>query len=351
MIVDAEPAFRTRHANPYNALLYAAVAERGVTVREFSRRALRRDRPDIVHLHWPELTFLSSHRAWQSRLRLVAFGALIARARRRGTRLLWTVHNDDAHEARATPALRRSLERLLRRHVDGVFILSEAAERAFRDRYGDTIPVYHTAHGHYRDAYPLTMSRADARAVLGITPDRTLLASVGQIRPYKNLPGLVDALRAVDDPHLLLGIAGKPDTEASAASLRAGAAADPRVRLELQRLDDARMAAWLRAADAVVLPYRRILNSGSAILALSAGRPVIAPAIGAMPELVRAVGPAWIHLYEGELTPEVLRTALSWVRETARDAGPDLAGLEWPGIADATVEGYRAALSHPLRRP
>ena len=351
MIVDAEPAFRTRHANPYNALLYTAVAHEGVTVREFSRRALRRDRPDIVHLHWPELTFLSSHRAWQSWIRLLTFGLLIRSARRRGTRLLWTVHNDDAHENRATPRLRRALQRLLRHQVDGVFILSDAAERAFRDRYGEGIPVYHTAHGHYRDAYPLTMSRAEARSALGIAPECTLLVSVGQIRPYKNLPELVDAVREIHDPLLQLGIAGRPDSEASSARLRERARADPRVRLELERLDDARMAAWLRAADAVVLPYRRILNSGSAILALSAGRPVIAPAIGAMPELAREVGPDWMRVYEGELTPELLQTALDWVRETRRDAGPGLDALEWSGIARATVEGYRAALSEPPRRP
>jgi beta-1,4-mannosyltransferase len=351
VIVDAEPAFRTRHANPYNALLYTAVAREGVTVREFSRRALRRDRPDIVHVHWPELTFLSSHRAWQSRLRLATFTVLIGRARRRGTRFLWTVHNDDAHEDRATPALRRSLERLLRRHVDGVFILSDAAERAFRDRYGDEIPVFHTPHGHYRDAYPLSMSRAESRATLAIDPVCTLLVSIGQIRPYKNISGLVDAVHEVQDPSLLLGIAGRPDSEASAALLRAGARADPRVRLELERLDDARMAAWLRAADAVVLPYRRILNSGSAILALSAGRPVIAPAIGAMPELARAVGSEWVYLYEGELTPAVLRMALEWVGETSRHEVPDLDALDWSSIAKSTVEGYRAALSEPPRRP
>ena len=351
MIVDAEPAFRTRHANPYNALLYTAVAEQGVTVREFSRRALRRDRPDIVHLHWPELTFLSSHRAWQSRLRLTLFDLLIRGARRRGTRLLWTVHNDDAHEDRASPALRRALERLLRRRVDGVFILSEAAERAFRDRYGDAIPVYHTPHGHYRDAYPLTMSRADARRALGVTPEVTLIASVGQIRPYKNLPGLLDAVRGVPDPRLVLGIAGRPDSQASAAQLRERAAGDPRVRLELERLDDARMAAWLRAADAIVLPYRRILNSGSAILALSAGRPVIAPALGAMPELARSVGADWVYLYEGELTPGVLDAAVTWVRETVRGDAPELAALDWSGIAHATVEGYRSALAEPERRP
>lgn len=351
MIVDAAPAFRTRHANPYNALLYQAVAERGVVVREYSPARLLRDRPDIVHLHWPELTFLSSHRAWQSRLRVARFALLIGRARRQGTRLIWTVHNDDAHEQRSTPAVRRSLERLLRRHVDGVLVLSEAAERSYRDRYGDEVPVFRTPHGHYRDAYPLSTSRATARSQLGLANEATLLVSVGQIRPYKNLPALTAALGELRDPALQVAIAGKPDAAASADALRAAALADPRLVLELERLDDARMGAWLCAADAVVLPYRRILNSGSAILALSAGRPVIVPAIGAMPELAKAVGPRWVYLYEGELSGEVLRGALDWVRETTRTQPPNLDDFEWSVIAEATVRSYQTTLAAPRRRP
>jgi glycosyltransferase involved in cell wall biosynthesis len=311
---------------------------------------LLRDRPDIVHLHWPELTFLSSHRAWQSRLRLAVFAALIGRARRRGTRLVWTVHNDDAHELRSSPAIQKKLERVLRSTVDGVFVLSDAAERVYRQKYGDGVPVFRTPHGHYRDAYPLTASTHEARAELGVADEVTLLVSLGQIRPYKNLPALTAALLEVSDPRLRVAIAGKPDAAASASALRADPLADPRLLLELERLDDARMGAWLRASDAVVLPYRRILNSGSAILALSAGRPVIVPAIGSMPELAATVGSEWVYLYEGELSPEVLRSALRWVRETERGAAPDLTEFEWPTVAAATVVGYEHVLNAPRRR-
>jgi hypothetical protein len=83
----------------------------------------------------------------------------------------------------------------------------------------------------------------------------------------------------------------------------------------------------------------------------AATRPVIAPAIGAMPELAASAGASWVHLYEGELTPDALRQAFVWVRETRRDGEPDLDALEWRGIAEATVAGYRDALSRPRRHP
>jgi beta-1,4-mannosyltransferase len=41
----------------------------------------------------------------------------------------------------------------------------------------------------------------------------------------------------------------------------------------------------MRAADLIALPYKEILNSGSAILALSFDRPILVPAAGALAEL------------------------------------------------------------------
>ena len=60
--------------------------------------------------------------------------------------------------------------------------------------------------------------------------------------------------------------------------------------LALGAVPDDRMQVYLRAADAVVLPYRDVLTSGSAILAMTFGQPVIAPAIGCLPESLGSEG-------------------------------------------------------------
>ena len=85
-------------------------------------------------------------------------------------------------------------------------------------------------------------------------------------------------------------------------------------------------------ADAVVLPYKDILNSGSAIFALCRNRPVIVPAVGSMPELQELVGREWVYLYSGEVTPELLRDALLWVRTTPRSDAPPLDAFQWNKI-------------------
>src|SRR3546814_7963709 len=63
-------------------------------------------------------------------------------------------------------------------------------------------------------------------------------------------------------------------------------------------------------ADAVVLPYRDIVNSGSALLALSRFRPVIAPRLGSLIELQGQVGEDWLWLYDGPLTGERMREGI-----------------------------------------
>lgn len=348
MIVAAAPAYATRHANPYNALLADALVEAGAEVREFDLADLARRRPDIVHVHWPELLFLSTHRPWEARARIAAFRGLLRRARRRGTRLVWTVHNDGAHEERSTPAVRAALDRMLARDVDAVFSLSAAGDEVARGRLGPEVPVFRTRHGDYRGAYRFRGDRAMARAELGVDPHARVVVAVGQVRPYKNLDHLAGLVRRSPDPALRLVIAGAPDGEATTAAIREAAADDPRVRLDLQRLDDDRVAAWLAAADLVALPYRRILNSGAALLALSAGRPVLVPALGAMPELAADLGPDWVRAYRGDLDDAVLADAIEWAAGE-RPHPPDLTAYGWRTIADETLAGYRLTLARPPR--
>lgn len=348
MIVAAAPAYATRRANPYNALLADALTAAGAEVREFALGDLVRARPDIVHLHWPELLFLSTHRPWQARARVAGFARLIRLARRRGTRLVWTVHNDGAHEERSTARVRAALDRMLARDVDAVFSLSEAGERVARERLGPGVPVFRTRHGDYAGAYPFRDDREAARRELGVAPDARLVVALGQVRGYKNLDQLVAVARRSADPRLRVVVAGAAGDAATTDAVERAAAGESRVRLEFGRLDDDRMAAWLAASDLVALPYRRILNSGAALLALTARRPVLVPALGAMPELARDLGPAWVRTYSGDLDSTLLDDVVDWAT-TPRAADPDLSAYRWDRIADETLAGYRLTLARPAR--
>src|SRR3546814_19371073 len=86
------------------------------------------------------------------------------------------------------------------------------------------------------------------------------------------------------------------------AELRQAAASAGNIHLQLEYLSDAEIERITDEADAVVLPYRDIVNSGSALLALSRFRPVIAPRLGSLLEFQGQVGEDWLWLYDGPFT-------------------------------------------------
>ena len=186
------------------------------------------------------------------------------------------------------------------------------------------------------------MSGEKARCTLGVKPDEFVATFLGQIRAYKGLPQLILCFNASGLTSSRLIIAGRPISDSIRRELKELASGNSSIELFLEFVDNADIQKFLRAADLVVLPYTDILNSGSAILALSFDRPVLLPARGAMADLREAVGPDWVRLYEGELTPDIIRDAAQWA-VGRRNCGPRSAPLgawDWDVTAKLTVEAF-----------
>lgn len=342
MQVTAWPAFKNRKDNPYNFLLYTHIARLGVEVEEFTAKRVIFKRHDVWHIHWPEYT-LDASSLIQSGLRLCALGILLGIAKIKGTKIVWTAHNLHSHEARH-PRLESLLWRFFMPWFDGCIALSETGQATALEHHPQLgrCQWFVIPHGHYRGSYPDTVGRGEARSSLGLAPDARVLVFFGQVRPYKDVTHLIDVFRRVTDPDLTLVIAGKPNSDDLADQIREAASADTRVRLYLRFVPDDEVQLYLRAADLVVLPYREILNSGSAILALSFARPVLVPDQGAMGELQRSVGREWVHTYQGRLDPDDLRRALDCACRGSQDPESIFNALSWEDIARQTHDAYCA---------
>ncbi|MGH3257799.1 MAG: glycosyltransferase, partial [Streptosporangiaceae bacterium] len=153
----------------------------------------------------------------------------------------------------------------------------------------------------------------------------------GKILDYKGVEDLLAAFAAVPaDAPAELVVAGQCDDQPMRSRLRA--AAGERVVLRLGRIAEQEVAPLLASADAVVLPYRRVTTSGSAMLALAYARPLIVPQLDAFADFPAEA----IIRYDG--TPEALTPALTWV---ARARTPALAAM------GAAARAYAATLSWP----
>ncbi len=275
---------------PYHELFYRAVESEGIPVVEgdFSGRWIWSSvrRGDFAHLHWPSHAY-ESNRGRLSLLRnFVRWVSLIVLFRLKGARIVWTAHNLLPHTRSNPPALDVLGRHLLITLADVVFVHGASAASELVARFPAArdklvlIPL-----GNWIGYYPVTHARDAARSELGIPQSSFAFLFFGLCAPYKNLDGLVSAFRELGGDAVLV-IAGRfqdPSYQQEVLKLARG---DQRIRIYPGFIPDAEVSTYLVAADAVVVPYREILTSGTAMLALSFGRPVLSVSRGFLKDVV-----------------------------------------------------------------
>lgn len=350
MKVIAWPAFKTRYANPYTWLLYSNMPET-VAVSEFSAKNLLRERFDIFHLHWPVETLVRHPNIWMARVRVLTFWLLLKLSKWRGTKVIWTIHDENPHVV-IHQELAKWITRQIVAHTDGYINLCEAGKQAvasslpmLRDK-----PGFVVRHGHYRGCYPDDVSREEARSQLNLSPEAKTLLYLGYISPYKNVPHLIKTFRELpecDWPITLL-VAGKPDNEELRQAVQVAKGSADNIQLHLRFIADEELQIFFKAADLVVLPFEEILNSGSLLLSLSFNRAVLAPHLGAIASWQEEIGSQWVQTYEGELTAQILAMAI-WGESSAESSITELSEKEapidkiaWDAIAQKTLDAYKS---------
>lgn len=289
-------------SNPFVQMLYAEAVARGITVTgnanvQLTAAALRDPAATgLVHLQWPSPVTDGAADAEDAERRVDDFLGAVRTARGNGRPVLWTVHNSLPHDTTHATAARR-LHQELADLADVVHVLRPATAAAVAGDY--RIPRDRTVvipHSSYHGVYGRRLERSAARAALGVTAPAGVLF-FGHLRPYKGLRHLFDALRAArgagTDAGLLL--AGKPSGDVAG---RVTALADDGVPVvsALRFIDDDEVTTWFSAADVVVLPYERILNSGTMHLASTYGVPVVLPG---EPHLIDDFGgQEWVRFFD-----------------------------------------------------
>lgn len=349
MQVLAWPAFRKQAANPHAALLARELIALGVDVVDWTPFRALAHSADIWHLHHPELVLHRRSRTGSVAETLV-FAVLLRLARMRGARILWTVHdlgsNDHLH-----PRLEAWFLKLFVPQVDAFIALTEHSRRMVLDRFPclRERPNAVVPHGHYRGAYPQTVTRETARQQLALPPDATVLLHFGLMRPYKNAPHLIRTFREAAKAGSILLVVGRAFDAVIEREIRAAADGAADVRLDLRWIPPEEVQVFFAASDLVVLPYRRIMNSGAVMLAMTFARPVLVPDLGSLRDQQETFGAEWIRLYAGDLTGSELEAAGEWARGIHRQA-PDLERLEWGALARQTRILYQEmSLDHPQR--
>jgi glycosyltransferase involved in cell wall biosynthesis len=253
----------------------------------------------------------------------------IVRARRRP--LLLTVHNVESHDGRH-PHLEDLLWFLLTRLVTDVHVLSNAGAAEVRRRHPRLARRrwHEVPHGNYLPVVADVPERSAARAHIGLPDGGQVVSTFGVIRPYKGTDDLFQAV--IDSPvvDLRLVAMGQVLSEQHRELLASVAERDRRIVFRPGFAPEEQLVNLIAASDLVALPYRRVLNSGGAMFALSCGRPVLLPSTPTFEDLALRVGSGWVMTYEGPLTAAALERGLA-ARPTAP---PSLEWCDWDRISE-----------------
>jgi glycosyltransferase involved in cell wall biosynthesis len=202
----------------------------------------------------------------------------------------------------------RIVRRALRRATLLVHTEAERAALAAAFGVGERVRVIpHTGgvllHG--------TASRGEARGRLGLAPDERVYVCAGFLHPEKGYERAILAFEAAGSPgRLVLLTSVRSATEPNLEYERwieSLCRRVPGVELVDRYVPDEEFDAWIAAADAVVLPYRRAWSSGVLARARLIGTPAVVSAVGG---LVDQAGPGDVVFTTDEELARVFEDAI-----------------------------------------
>jgi glycosyltransferase involved in cell wall biosynthesis len=287
-----------RDPNPYQELLYSEMEKLGARITyvggvtpshtlnllllPFELAARRVSGARLVHLHWVFAFSLPGARRFPM-MRWVAhagFQAWLRICRLLRLRLVWTAHNVLPHDPVFPDD--RSARRDLVAAADLVLVHSESTLEELAALGAAVARSAVIPHGPMRSELSPAVLRQP-----GSDAGARQFLFFGRVLKYKGVDDLLAAFAEMPrDLPVHLTVAGQCDDH-QLRSLLHGLAdkVGARVTMRLGYVPEGKIPDLLAAADAVVLPFKRVTSSGSAMLALAHGRPLIVPDLAALADL------------------------------------------------------------------
>jgi len=299
------------------------------------------------------------HMQWENKFKFVDRILLTNYYKLLGKILILTAHNLDAVSRDGQKSwYNRITLHYMYHQMDHIIVHTESMKRDMIDKFEvpaskiEVIP-----HGINVKGGAAKGLKVDDRKSLDISPNAKVMLIFGSLTRYKGIEMMLHAMPAIIHafPTSILLIAGNStkkeryfqELKDKIANLKIS----NNVILHNRWIQDNEVEKYFNAADCLVLPYRRIFQSGVPFMAYRFGLPVIATRVGGLPETI-------IEGKTGYLCdPNILslyRTVLKYfqsplyqnldqekfkIKETAEKL------FSWDIVADKTYSIYRNAIS------
>lgn len=307
--------------------------------------------PKVLHVLW------NSKFEYFDRTFLMIYFKLL------GKRIVLTAHNVNKAKRDSEDSLLNRLTLRFQYHLsDTVFVHTERMKNELIKEFGAkgnavrVIPF-----GVYSSLPNTDLTPGVAKKRLGLTNQERTILFFGRIVPYKGLEYLLAAFEGVHarNPNYRLIIAGEPmngHQRYIAEIQRTIDGSDYRERViqKLQFIRDEETELYFKAADALVLPYKNIFQSGVLFVSYTYGLPVIGADVGSFREDILE-GKTGYVFKPGD--PADLADAIETYFESDLYKGLDrnrqeirdyvTARHSWDTVATLTLDAYAALLRRP----
>lgn len=269
--------------NPYQKLLSDHLEELGVEVEGVKRLSYSltkkyiKNKPDIIHLHWLHPFFLEQN-VVKSAFRLMTFLSKLIIFRLAGIRIVWTIHNLQAHDNQNLLLLDRICTFVVTRLAHAIIAHCQAAkcEIAIKLDLKNKDKIFVLPHGNYVGCYKNEIDRTEGRKILAISDSSLVFLFLGTIKPYKGVIELIETFKKLDRNAAQLIIAGNSSDCNLTETIKQETREVSNIEFIPGFVPDDRIQIYMNACDAVIFPYQDILTSGAVLLAMSFGRACIA---------------------------------------------------------------------------
>ena len=242
-------------------------------------------RPQYIHFDW-ETSFYYRKNILLTLLSIPLFVLQLWMARFLfGCRLVWTPHNLQPHDL-PYPALHRAVRRFFASRMQWIRLFSARSLEAAMQEFQQPREKFRIVpEGAYASYYPPNGKPAqELRRELAIPEQDKVLLYLGLIKPYKGILELVESFQQEKPSGTFLLICGKAMDQTYFEKVRQASEGNPAIRLVEGFMPENELPGYYQLASAVILPFRKIENSGSAIMAMGYEKAIIAPAMGTLPD-------------------------------------------------------------------
>lgn len=273
--------FPYKSGNPYIDIIKSCLIEAGYSISAITdlEYRLKRDRQyKIINLNWFDSIGTCSTQK--------AIGLLIRQTLRVfyyklcGMKVIYTLHNNQAHDTNH-PIINAFLMRYLCHTADRIVGLCSHTRVVLKEYLSEQ-----EIENKLRIMYAPSYEGVYERGTKNIYRDKSKLKILflGMVRPYKNIELILEIAETYRDANVEFMIAGEPVSQEYENRVRKLGDHLNNVILELHHIQDKDITAYYDWCDIVLLPMslKSSLNSGSAVLAFTMKKTVIAPKIGTL---------------------------------------------------------------------